>query len=150
LAAFYNWCLEQTRFSHVCKWDGDMIALPALASARRLAADHDVVMFDGVDAVGAHTTDNEARIFRFDPAHSRYEDWDLYEVLRHDFTRIGHVAEKCYVHMKLVKREWVHRPWSSPNDLATSAFPAPGGSSHGGVLPRVRRALRRLAAPRRD
>ena len=27
---FYNWCLSQTRFGHVLKWDGDMIALPEL------------------------------------------------------------------------------------------------------------------------
>jgi hypothetical protein len=30
---FYNWCLERCGGTHVLKWDGDMIALPALHTA---------------------------------------------------------------------------------------------------------------------
>ena len=27
-AYFYNWVLSKTNYSYVCKWDGDMVALP--------------------------------------------------------------------------------------------------------------------------
>lgn len=156
LARYYNWCLEQTRFSHVCKWDGDMVALPALAQVRPLLADADVVTFDGYDALDQHTTDMEPRIFRYDPARARYVDWDLYEILDHDYGRIVPLQPRCYLHMKLVKREWLHRSWSSPNLLASRSVPAsrpaPDAASPG-ALAAARAALGRLAnrvRPRRS
>jgi Glycosyl transferase family 2 len=126
LAKYYNWCLEQTSFSHVCKWDGDMIATPVLEQVRTLIRSSDVVMFDGYDVLGKETTDYEARIFKFDPARARYVDWDLYEVLEHDYAKVSCVREKCYLHMKLVKKEWIHKDWSSPNLLATRSVPHTG------------------------
>jgi glycosyltransferase involved in cell wall biosynthesis len=126
LARYYNWCLGQTRFSHVCKWDGDMIATPAFELARAFAADADVVLFDGYDVLGQHTTDLEPRIFRHDPVHARYVDWDLYEVLQHDYSAVKALPEKCYLHMKLVKKEWLGKSWSSPNLLATRTVPETG------------------------
>lgn len=126
LARYYNWCLEQTKFSHVCKWDGDMIALPSLSKAREKMCNHDVVMFDGYDLLDQYTTDMEARVFRYDPEHTRYVDWDLYEVLNHDYSNIGQVDEKCFLHMKLGKREWLHKEWTCPNILATNPVPPPG------------------------
>lgn len=125
LAAYYNWSLEHTRFSHVCKWDGDMIALPSFAEVRNMIATEDVVAFSGWDVLDQPTVDYEPRIFRYDPAHTRYEDWELYEVLKYDYPRVARFEPKCYLHMKLAKREWLHREWSSPNDLATQSFPAP-------------------------
>ena len=126
LARYYNWCLERTTFSHVCKWDGDMIALPSFGGVRELIADNDVIAFSGWDVLDQPTVDYESRIFRYDPAHTRYADWDLYEVLKHDYAQVARFDEKCYLHMKLVKREWIHREWVSPNEFATSAYPAPG------------------------
>jgi hypothetical protein len=125
LAAYYNWSFALSRFSHVCKWDGDMIALPTLSHIRSLLPQHDVILFDGFDAVGEHTTEPEARIFRYDATRAKYIDWDLYEVLKHDYSNCRTIEEKCYLHMKLVKKEWVHRPWTNPNDFATSGYPAP-------------------------
>lgn len=127
LARYYNWCLEQTTYSHVCKWDGDMIAIPPFERVRELICSHDVVMFDGYDVIGEYTTDLEARIFRYDMARARYKDWDLYEVLEHDYQKIGRIEEKCYVHMKLVKKEWIHRDWHCPNLMATRSVPETGG-----------------------
>jgi glycosyltransferase involved in cell wall biosynthesis len=117
LAAYYNWCLAETRYSHVCKWDGDMIAIPAFRSVRGLFPRHDVVLVDGYDIMGEYTTDVEPRVFRYDVNHVRYVDWELYEVLSHDYTSIGRVPEKCYLHMKLAKQEWLHRKWICPNNL---------------------------------
>jgi hypothetical protein len=138
LAIYYNWCLEQTRFSHVCKWDADMIAMPVLELARGYLPNHDVVIFAGHDVLGQHTTDMEPRIFRFDSARARYVDWDLYEVLRHDYSRQVWLQEKCYMHMKLVKREWLHRSWSSPNLPATRPVPETGAAPLPSALPAVR------------
>jgi len=147
LAAYYNWSLAQTRFSHVCKWDGDMIALPDFAGVRDLIATEDVVFINGWDVLDQPTVDYEARIFRYDPAHTHYEDWDLYEVLKYDYSRSARLEPKCYLHMKLVKREWVHREWSSPNVLATRPYPAPGPSAAGtrGVLSKLRNGVRTTA-----
>jgi glycosyltransferase involved in cell wall biosynthesis len=139
LARYYNWCLEQTRFSHVCKWDGDMVATPEFESVRKLIEQADVILFDGWDVLGEHTTDLEPRIFRCDPARARYVDWDMYEVLQHDYSRQARLGAKCYLHMKLVKREWLHRTWTSPNLLATRSVPETGATAApSGLLPRLR------------
>ncbi len=153
LARYYNWCVEQTRFSHVCKWDGDMIATPEFEVARSMIEKADVVMFDGYDVMGQPTTDLEPRIFRYDPAHARYVDWDLYEVLQHDYASVARIEAKCYLHMKLVKREWVHQQWTLPNLLATREFPQTGAvSAASGWRARLRRLLgflRRIVASRK-
>jgi hypothetical protein len=54
--------------------------------------------------------------------------------------------------MKLVKREWVHQHWSSPNLLATREFPKMGAvSAASGWRSWVRRLRdflrRRIASP---
>ena len=131
LAKYYNWCLAQTTYSHVCKWDGDMIALPTLEVVRGLIGAQDVVGFDGYDVLGRNTTNCEARIFRYDPKHTRYEDWDLYEILKHEYPQVFLVEEKCYLHMKLVKKDWLHTSWVSPIETATTPEPGPGTGLEG-------------------
>jgi glycosyltransferase involved in cell wall biosynthesis len=155
LAKYYNWCLGQTTYSHVCKWDGDMIALPTFERVRALIALNDAVAFDGYDVLGRETTNSESRIFRYDPAHTRYEDWDLYEVLKHEYPKLAVLEEKCYLHMKLVKKDWLHKQWVSPNDFASTSAPAPGtgsaGRAHAASSLRnvLRRALRKLKSWRK-
>jgi glycosyltransferase involved in cell wall biosynthesis len=126
IAKYYNWCLEQTTFSHVCKWDGDMVATPVFEQVRKLVSSSEVVVFDGYDVLGEKTTDMEPRIFKYDPAHARYVDWDLYEVLEHEYGKVSRLDQKCYLHMKLIKRDWLHKTWSSPNLLATRSVPETG------------------------
>jgi glycosyltransferase involved in cell wall biosynthesis len=143
LARYYNWCLEHTAFSHVCKWDGDMIALPPLEGVRALIESNDVVLIDGHDVLDRPTVNYEPRIFRYDPGHTRYVDWDLYEVLKYEYANAARLEAKCYLHMKLVKKEWIHKDWDSPNDLATTPYPAPGGGTVGAPWShRLRRLLR--------
>jgi glycosyltransferase involved in cell wall biosynthesis len=136
LAAYYNWSLEQTRFSHVCKWDGDMVALPPFEGVREMIAENDVIAFSGYDVLDEPTVDYEPRIFRYDPAHTRYEDWDLYEVLKHEYPSVARFEPMCYLHMKLVKREWVHRKWSSPNQFAIRSHPVAGSGPANARRPR--------------
>ena len=143
LARYYNWCLEQTSFSHVCKWDGDMIATPAFEQVGALLAASDVILFDGMDVLGQHTTDLEPRIFRFDPARARYVDWDLYEVLEHDYSKVSPVGDKCYLHMKLVKKEWLGQ------NLVFAQFAGnPFGPADGPAAAAIRPERQGLAAPR--
>ena len=149
LAKYYNWCLERTTFSHVCKWDGDMIGLPTFEQVASNLQKYDIVMFDGYDVLGEYTTDLEARIFRYDLAHARYVDWDLYEILQHDYVNVRRIDEKCYLHLKLVKQDWVHRQWVCPNVFAARSVPDQGGLPSqgqmraGGVLRRLLGRLRR-------
>ena len=131
LAKYYNWCLDQTTFSHVCKWDGDMVATPVFEQVRTLVSSSEVIVFDGYDVLGEKTTDMEPRIFKYDPAHARYVDWDLYEVLEYEYSKVSRLDQKCYLHMKLVKKDWLHMTWSSPNLLATRSVPETGARQRG-------------------
>jgi hypothetical protein len=144
LAKYYNWCAEQTSFSHVCKWDGDMIATPVLEQVPTLIESSDVVCFDGYDVLGELTTWSEPRIFRYDPAHARYEDFDFYEAPVFDYTKVSRVPQKCYLHMKLVKKEWIGRRWSHPNWPPTRLGQGIDASATNNVLP-PRAWIRRLA-----
>lgn len=143
LARYYNWCLEKTSFSHVCKWDGDMIALPNFGVVRDLITRHDAVTFDGHDVIGEKTTDYEARIFRYNMQRAIYKDWDLYEVLDHSYTDNVRVEEKCYLHMKLVKSDWLLREWVNPNDSAKRSVPETGRAPPG-LVSRLRGCGRRV------
>jgi len=152
IAKYYNWCLEQTTFSHVCKWDGDMVATPVFEQVRELISSSEIVVFDGYDVLGEKTTDMEPRIFKYGPAHARYVDWDLYEVLEHEYGKVSRLDQKCYLHMKLVKCDWLHKTWSSPNLLATRSVPETGArqpNRHVALTTwarRIARGLRRLNA----
>jgi len=124
-----------------------MIATPVLEQVRDLFTKADVVLFDGYDVLGKDTTDLEPRVFRYDPARARFVDWDLYEVLQHDYDQIERLQDKCYLHMKLVKREWLHKEWSSPNLLASRSVPETGAAASSRNQPLkswVRRAGQRL------
>lgn len=131
LAKYYNWCTAQTTYSHVCKWDGDMIALPTIERVREMIATHDIVVFDGYDVLGEYTTDYEPRIFRYDPMRAKYADWDLYEILTHDYRKHARIDEKCYLHMKLLKKDQLHKPFVNPNAFAVRPVPAPASGSAG-------------------
>lgn len=146
LALYYNWCTANTRFSHVCKWDGDMIATPVFEGVREFLGTHDVIAFDGYDVLGKDTTNVEPRIFRYDTSRARYVDWDMYEVLQHDYRKIATLPDKCYLHMKLVKRDWLHRDWSNPNLLATRSVPETGAPRRDGshIVRSVIRGAKRL------
>ncbi len=126
IAKYYNWCFEQASFSHVCKWDGDMIATPVLEQVRTLIKSSDLIWFDGYDVLGQHSTDLEPRIFKYDPLRARYIDWPLYEVLEYDYTKVSYLERKCYLHMKHVKKEWINRRRSNPSLLTAQSVPETG------------------------
>lgn len=144
LAAYYNWCTAQTSFSHVCKWDGDMIATPEFERVISQLELSDVIIFDGYDVLGEHTTDMEPRIFRYNPERARYIDWDLYEVIEHDYSKKSVIDQKCYLHMKLVKKDWLHKTWSNPNLLAIRSVPETGAASESNKVGAIRSMARKV------
>lgn len=46
---FYNWCFDKADTEYVCKWDGDMIALPELGEAMK---QKDAVSLFGINLAG--------------------------------------------------------------------------------------------------
>jgi len=49
---YYNWLLSKTTYSHVCKWDGDMVALEALNKIRDQVFEYATVSFHGLNMAG--------------------------------------------------------------------------------------------------
>ena len=142
----YNWCVEQTSFGHICKWDGDMIATPVFEQVSILIKSSEVVWFDGYDVLGKHTTDLEPRIFKYDPVHAKYVDLNFYQALEYDYSNITCMEQKCYVHMKLLKKEWINKPWSHPNFPHTRSVSETGErtASQSLLTTRIRRIPRGL------
>ena len=52
ISYYYNWCLQHTTFSHVCKWDGDMVALSNFKRLRKTVLNNDIVYFEGLNIAG--------------------------------------------------------------------------------------------------
>jgi len=50
-AYYTNWSISKTMFSHVCRWDGDMIMLPSFKKNKELILHKNVVRFKGYDVV---------------------------------------------------------------------------------------------------
>jgi predicted O-methyltransferase YrrM len=107
---YYNWLLAQTRFSHACKWDADMIALPCMdARLREMVLASNVVGISGVNIVGdamAHVSRdhpeavNEPRFFRIAP-HTFYRQKDITQYFTHGY-RVGlrDMQAAAYLHLK--------------------------------------------------
>lgn len=51
ISYYYNWCLSKTTKTHVCKWDGDMIALPNFCDLRKISLKSKLVQFHGLNIV---------------------------------------------------------------------------------------------------
>jgi glycosyltransferase involved in cell wall biosynthesis len=50
-AHYTNWSVSKTIYSHVCRWDGDMIMLPSFKKNRDLILRKNIVRFKGYDVV---------------------------------------------------------------------------------------------------
>jgi len=133
LGEYYNWCLARCRGHFVCKWDGDMIATPALATAvaEFLRSDAAVFVFRGynlhpdldgliatpgfehrtwadVDQSGGYEIEpytwNEPRLYPRRLA--RYRDaFAQCERLATPFTAHAYAERPLYYHMKFCKRD---------------------------------------------
>jgi hypothetical protein len=50
-AYYTNWSVSKTMYSHVCRWDGDMIMLPEFKENKRSILKKNIVRFKGYDVV---------------------------------------------------------------------------------------------------
>lgn len=121
-AMFYNWSLAKTRFSHVMKHDGDMVAFDWLGPVvRDWMKVHDPIRFRGVDICGRELTHksirpytaNEVRVFRVT------EKTFYYSAANCESLTYGHrdgpaIPGNAYLHFK----------WAKNLDSATKAWPA--------------------------
>jgi hypothetical protein len=119
-AYYYNWALSRTTRTHVCKWDGDMVAMDWLGARVRglIAAGVDRITFHGVNIVSADLryvgrpkcpTDGVYRV----SAETYYEQGPLTQQIRGIGT--GHVITRsAFLHFK-----WARKPLSS----ATKQWP---------------------------
>lgn len=120
-AYYYNWSLAQTTRTHVCKWDGDMVAMDWLGGRIRglMAGGSDRITFHGTDIVGdtlrwvSRTprcpTDGVYRV----SADTYYEQGSNTQEIRGIGT--GHtITRPAFLHFK-----WARKPLSS----ATKQWP---------------------------
>jgi hypothetical protein len=111
-AYFYNWALSKTHFSHVCKWDGDMVALPTLnKKSKRFILKHTIANITGINISGEALarqskdapTNTEPRIFRVS-RNTYYQQGELTEYFTHDYTsKICSIEDPVFLHFKNVK-----------------------------------------------
>lgn len=120
-AYYYNWALSQTTRTHVCKWDGDMVAMDWLGGKVRglIGAGVDRITLQGIDIVSDDLryvgsppkcpTDGVYRV----SAETWYEQGPLTQQLRG--IGAGHaIARPAFLHFK-----WARKPLSS----ATKQWP---------------------------
>jgi glycosyltransferase involved in cell wall biosynthesis len=119
---FYNWCLAKTSMTHVCKWDGDMVAMDWIGDSVHalLRKGIDTININGVDIVGPELRHvgarkrcaMEPRIFK---AHSftRYENGSLCEKLSGIAGREFTINRPAFLHFK----------WAKSIETATQAWP---------------------------
>jgi hypothetical protein len=120
-AYYYNWALAQTTRTHVCKWDGDMVAMDWLGGEVRglIAGGADRITFHGTDIVGddlrhvgRHPRCPTDGVYRVS-AETYYEQASLTQQLRGTGTGYT-IARPAFLHFK-----WARKPLAS----ATKQWP---------------------------
>ena len=111
-AYFYNWAMKKTNFQHVCKWDGDMVALPSLnKQLKRFILKHTITNITGINISGealAHRskgapTNTEPRIFKVSK-NTYYYQGELTQYFTHDYTsKLCTIENPVFLHFKNVK-----------------------------------------------
>jgi len=119
---FYNWCLEKTTRRHVCKWDGDMVAMDWLGDSVRGLIDVgvDIIHMRGVDIVGhelKHIGErkycaSEPRVFSMDYG-AHYINGPKCEKITGIGGRATDINKPAFLHFK----------WAKPIEVATQAWP---------------------------
>lgn len=119
LANYYNWCLARCTMGMVLKWDGDMVATPALADAMQVVATAkpQILVLTGVNLhedrrhliAGRPVEDPEPRIFarRLAWYDNGFDDCErLVSPYERRFPGFKSVMDRpVYVHMKYCKEQ---------------------------------------------
>ena len=111
-AYFYNWTLSKTNYQHVCKWDGDMVAMPCVDKKfRKIVLKNNIVVISGIDISGeelAHQSNrermnSEQRYFKVSK-YTIYKQGELTQYFTHDYTKkIYTMNDSTFLHFKNVK-----------------------------------------------
>lgn len=114
LAYYYNFALSKTTKSHVCKWDGDTIALSSLLKEKERIMSSHIFSTSGICLVGedfSHVsklsphTAKEPHFFKVD-SDTYYIQGEMCEKLRHRyFDRIFTEKDYSFLEMKWAKNE---------------------------------------------
>lgn len=115
ISYYYNWCMSKTTKSHICKWDGDNVALHDFNQYRDLILSHDVVWFKGINIVGKNL-DLISKHSPFTGLHpsfhvvnknTRYLTGDSCEILNHQHVGPKHyeIDNPIFLHYKACKSE---------------------------------------------
>ena len=115
---FYNWCLDKCSYDHVCKWDGDMVAMDWLGESIIILIDSgvDYIKFSGLNIVnnnylGSHQKSATDGVFKV-TQQTRYVN--------------GIASEKLTgvkVQKEIIKPAYLDFKWSKPIATATAAWP---------------------------
>jgi len=113
ISYYYNWCMSKTSFSHICKWDGDNVALSKFSQLKNIVLSNNIVWFKGINIVGKeldmvsrsapHTGMHPS--FHIINNNTQYKTGDLCEVL--NYCEIGgpqhKIEEPIFLHYKACK-----------------------------------------------
>lgn len=113
ISYYYNWCMSKTSKSHICKWDGDNVAINDLNIYKDIVLSKDIVWFKGINIVG----ENLNMISKHSPytgTHpsfhivnnkTQYKTGDHCEVLKHGSTASDQfvIKEPIFLHYKACK-----------------------------------------------
>lgn len=116
-AYFYNWCFRKAKNEWVCKWDGDMIALPSLKNKMKDAVKNNYALkFKGIDVVKdlyhigqREFCASEIRLYQ----KGRYVIGKFSEsLILNKPTAIKEIDEPLFVHTKWLKsKESITKAW---------------------------------------
>jgi glycosyltransferase involved in cell wall biosynthesis len=116
-AYFYNWCFDKAETEWVCKWDGDMLALPQCKKYFETAiAKNSCLKFKGVDVVDDlyHISNREfcspeIRLYKT----GRYDHGEKCEVLSNKQpNNVLNINEPLFIHTKWAKEEYsITKAW---------------------------------------
>ena len=129
---FTNWCLSHCRYSHVCKWDGDMILRQAAAGPFRELLVHvpqtwgpcwelrGQTVYEALDGsfwLDPDEVNSEIEIFPIG-APFRFMEHPRWERLRRPvYSRRARFEPVCFLEMKFVGEDefahWAEREWTT-------------------------------------
>lgn len=125
ISYYYNWCMSKTSCSHICKWDGDNVALSRFSQLKDIVLSNNIVWFKGINIVGEkldmisavqpHTAMHPS--FHIVNNITRYKTGNMCEVLNYrQISGSQHkIKEPVFLHYKACKSESMQtRMW--PDD----------------------------------
>jgi len=113
ISYYYNWCMSKTSMSHICKWDGDNVALSNFNNLRDLVLSNNIVWFKGINIVGKklNMISKDSPFTAMHPSfhivneRTKYQTGCLCETLNHQY--IGgpqhSINEPIFLHYKFCK-----------------------------------------------